>query len=135
MTEKLTIFIYRGLPGSGKTTEAKKTGLPVFEADEFFMVSGEYKFSPRNIGDAHDWCQAQVKRSLFQGQSCCVSNTSTRRWEVAQYQQIADMFGADLVVYVCTGEFENTHGVPEEGIERMKARWESWEGEDLIFPK
>jgi len=130
MSEKLQIHLYRGLPGSGKTTAAQKNHRYVFEADEFFMVGDEYKFNPRNIGDAHDWCQARVKRALFQGKTCAVSNTSTRRWEVAQYQQIADMFGAELVVHHCTGKFENVHGVPEDVIERMGDRWEAWDGEE-----
>ena len=42
------LILVRGLPGSGKSTEAKKiakTGYYHFEADQYFITpSGEYKF-------------------------------------------------------------------------------------------
>ena len=43
MKEK-TLFILRGLPGSGKTTLAKSIGAVHFEADMYFMEGNEYKF-------------------------------------------------------------------------------------------
>lgn len=53
--EKLLILL-RGLPGSGKSTKAKKlagsTGL-VYSTDDFFMVKGEYVYDPKLIGVNH----------------------------------------------------------------------------------
>ena len=42
----------RGLPGSGKSTKAKKIAGDVgviFSTDDFFMVDGQYKFDPKMI--------------------------------------------------------------------------------------
>ena len=38
------LFLLRGLPGSGKSTLAKSLDGIHVEADQFFMVGGEYKF-------------------------------------------------------------------------------------------
>ena len=43
----------RGLPGSGKSTKARKIAGQfgvVYSTDDFFMVNGEYKFDPKMIG-------------------------------------------------------------------------------------
>jgi len=126
------LVLYRGLPGSGKTTAAKLSGLPVVEADDFFTVHGVYLFDKRRISDAHEWCKATAKRHLFCGASIAVANTATRRWEVAEYQKIADQYGAEFRVVVCSGKWENCHGVPDEIVKRMKARWEKWGGEEML---
>jgi hypothetical protein len=39
---------------------------------------------------------------------------------------------SDIKVYKMTGNYGNVHGVPEEGIKRMKERWEDFDGEELI---
>ena len=47
----------RGLPGSGKSTKAKKIagkfGI-VYPTDDFFMVNGEYNFDSYMIGEYHE---------------------------------------------------------------------------------
>ena len=47
----------RGLPGSGKSTKAKKIaghfGI-VYSTDDFYMVNGEYKYDPKMIGEYHE---------------------------------------------------------------------------------
>jgi adenylate kinase family enzyme len=46
----------RGLPGSGKSTKAKKIagnfGV-IFSTDDFFMVNGKYTYNPQMIGEYH----------------------------------------------------------------------------------
>ena len=56
-----TLFLVRGLPGSGKTTFAKQLSDIVFEADMYFESNGEYKFDPSKIRDAHEWCKGHVR--------------------------------------------------------------------------
>jgi adenylate kinase family enzyme len=47
----------RGIPGSGKSTTAKKlageTG-KIHSTDNYFMVDGEYKFDPSKIREYHE---------------------------------------------------------------------------------
>jgi adenylate kinase family enzyme len=46
----------RGLPGSGKSTKAKKIAGEkgvIYSTDDYFMVNGEYKYNPKMILEYH----------------------------------------------------------------------------------
>ena len=55
------LIIIRGLPGAGKSTLAKSLGGINIEADQYFMVDGEYKFDSSKIKLAHNYCQSQTQ--------------------------------------------------------------------------
>ena len=47
----------RGLPGSGKSTKAKKIAGEIgviYSTDDLFMVDGQYKYDAKMIGEYHD---------------------------------------------------------------------------------
>lgn len=125
--DKLTLYIVRGAQGSGKSTLAEKLikegkAITHYEADMYFMKDGKYKWNPRLTGAAHQWCYLKVKESLESGKSCVVSNTFTKASEVRPYIELATDLGAEYVIYHCTGEYQNLHGVPiEKVIEKRKA--------------
>jgi adenylate kinase family enzyme len=61
------LYILRGLPGSGKSTLAKSLSNALtghIEADMFFVdkESGEYRFDPTKLGQAHSWCKETVEK-------------------------------------------------------------------------
>ena len=63
--------------------------------------------------------------------NCClfavcrvVANTFTRRWEMEPYLEAAKHRGVSVRIIEATGNWPNVHGVPEDAIERMRARWE-----------
>jgi len=125
MTE---IVLIRGLPGSGKSTMAKVLALVGYEhheADQFFMVGGEYKFDRQKLSQAHACCLEKTKNSLRNGRNCVVSNTFTRLWEMQPYIDFAKSVGADVRIIEATGAYENVHGVPADAIEAMRRRWEA----------
>jgi tRNA uridine 5-carbamoylmethylation protein Kti12 len=134
------LIIYRGLPGSGKSTFAKsnveqlrKLGLQVehLEADMYFEdAKGNYKYDPTKIKEAHRWCQEQTKKFLGNGVTVIVSNTFTTAWEMLPYFRMLPW--EDILVLVATGTYDNVHGVPPEVIEKMKKRWEAIPGEYTI---
>jgi len=127
---KMKVVIVRGLPGSGKSTLAKKLASEMkaahWEADMYFMDGGDYNFNPARLGDAHAWCKANALRCLMEGTSVVVSNTFTQKWEAQPYFDMAEEFGAEVVVVECTGNFGSIHDVPASSIEKMKARWEKF---------
>lgn len=121
----MELVLIRGIPGSGKSTIARSMhGYSHFEADQFFMRDGEYKFDPSKISQAHQQCISNSNAALMNGNDCVVSNTFTRHWEMKPYIEMAKKIGASVRIIVATGRYKNCHGVPEEAIQRMLDRWE-----------
>jgi len=132
------LYIVRGIPGSGKSTFAKKIvghDFLVCEADKYFVnkETGEYKFDFSKIKDAHKFCQDMVetymKDSLVNNQfyrEIAVSNTFTQEWEMDPYFKLAKEYGYTVFSIVVENRHggTNVHNVPEDKIEQMKNRFE-----------
>jgi predicted kinase len=132
------LYIVRGIPGSGKSTFAKKLvehDFLVCEADKYFVdkETGEYKFDFTKIKEAHKFCQDLVetymKDSLVNDQfyrEIAVSNTFTQEWEMEHYMELAKKYGYTVFTLVVENRHggKNIHNVPEEIIEKMKQRFE-----------
>tara|TARA_B100000131_G_scaffold202804_1_gene194763 strand:- start:926 stop:1339 length:414 start_codon:yes stop_codon:yes gene_type:complete len=121
-----TLYIVRGLPGSGKSSLAKKLTEVVYSADDFFTnKKGEYNFNAKLLGKAHEWCWGKVRDAMFIGvNAVAVANTFTQAWEAEKYYQIAEEYGYSVFVIECQNDFGNVHDVPQESIDAMKERWE-----------
>ena len=121
-----TLYIARGLPGSGKSSLVKKLTEAVYSADDFFTnKKGEYNFNAKLLGKAHEWCWGKVRDAMYLGvQAVAVANTFTQAWEAERYHQIAEEYGYSVFVIECQNDFGNVHDVPQESIDAMKERWE-----------
>jgi len=121
-----TLYIVRGLPGSGKSSLAKKVSESVYSADDFFTnKKGEYNFNAKLLGKAHEWCWGKVRDAMFIGANAvAVANTFTQAWEAEKYYQLAEEYGYSVFVIECQNDFGNVHDVPQESIDAMKQRWE-----------
>lgn len=126
------MFIIRGVPGSGKTTLAEEMArnFPDSEivcADDYFMVHGEYRFNPKELKQAHEFCRCEVEQFAKEGyENIFVHNTFTREWEMQPYFEIAEKYGYMVHSIIVENRHggKNQHGVPEESINRMKKRFE-----------
>lgn len=115
------IVLIRGIPGSGKSTMARAmTGYTHYEADMYMQVDGIYVYNAENVTKSHDWCLASAKSSLEEGHHVVVSNTFTKLWEMKRYIDL----GFPFRIIEATGKWPNIHGVPQDKIELMKARWD-----------
>jgi len=126
MTE---LVLIRGLPGSGKSTMARvlaKIGYEHHESDQFFGEDDNYQFDASRIKEAHEWCLLKTKQSMQRRMRIVVANTFTRHWEMMPYIDAAKLNCYKLKVIEADGEWKNVHGVPDEAIERMRARWEKF---------
>lgn len=128
---KKTLLALRGIPGSGKTTLAKtlslSNGAPIFSIDSFFEnESGEYSFDFKKNHLAYKECESNTKEALKEGTPfVIVDNTFTLDWELEPYERLAKEFG--YLFFVVTVENrhggKNIHQIPEEQIEKMKAKY------------
>lgn len=129
------MIIIRGLPGSGKSTFAKKNFGSYIrcEADDYFYdVDGSYNFNPKNISKAHESCYNRVKDALISGKSVVVSNTFTMLWEIAKYENLAKEIGCKLKVIRLNTMYGNIHDVTNDTILKMKNRFEDFDGEIVV---
>ena len=137
-----TLYIIRGLPGSGKSTLGEKLadsyvdyhptrGGPKchsYAADDWFTnKDGDYNFVPDELSDAHEDCRARVMGAMMSGtaESICVCNTFTQFWEAAPYVKLCKAYGYTPVVLECQSQFDNIHGCPPEKITEIADRWDS----------
>lgn len=121
------LYIIRGLPGSGKTSLAKRLARTIVEADQFMVDgNGQYSFDPSRLAAAHESCRQKVRAALMRGGSVAVSNTFSQSWEYAPYIEMAEELAIQYQVISLKGHptWSSVHGVPQRTIEAMAARWE-----------
>lgn len=124
-----TLTIIRGGPGSGKSTLADMmaitNGAFHVEADSYFIgTDGVYRFDPKKLGEAHESCRNAIL-NLMQNRTTHIvlSNTSTTRWEIAPYLDMAEDYGYDVQQILMFAEFANQHGCPPEKVGEMRERF------------
>lgn len=134
----MNCIIMRGVPGSGKTTMAKKLaaeipGCVIVSADDWFTgADGVYRFRPDQLKIAHETCRELFAKALLARASVIVDNTNTQRWEFKSYVDAALMAGYHVEFAVIEPKLSAetyaarcTHGVPVTQIQRMIDRWEA----------
>ena len=133
-----TLYLIRGLPGSGKTTFAN-TMLALLhgaaddaeaagrhEADDYMRDSeGNYSFDADKLYFCHEACFAAASKDLEEGRDTIVSNTSTTEKEIEKYQELAAYFGARFVSIIVENRHGNSsvHNVPELTMDKMRKRF------------
>jgi predicted kinase len=132
-----TLFLVRGIPGSGKSTFAKHiwNEYAICEADKFFhnKETGEYNFDASRLKEAHEWCRNEVETKMKDHQAnpqfypeIVVSNTFTQEWEMQTYIDLANKYGYQVTTLIIENRHgnSNVHNVPAETLDRMRQRFE-----------
>jgi Predicted kinase len=120
------LYLIRGLPGSGKSTFAKKIAEVICEADMFFEKDGAYAYDREKLPEAHAWCKEKVKEAMISGLNpIAVANTFVKRWEMDDYLNLANKNYYQVTEVTMSGPVrKNEHKVPDETIVRMRDNWE-----------
>lgn len=131
----MKLVILRGLPGSGKSTEARMA-FPepkvICSADDF--QPDLRNFDPSRLGECHSECRMMAMNAM--NRKCplvIIDNTNSRKWEYAEYDLMAAVFGYEVEIRTIGGRSEDdvaeyylrgTKNTPESYIRAMAKRWE-----------
>jgi len=134
-----TVYIMRGLPGSGKSTAAKEifksydnAGFycEICSADDYWINDhGEYAFDATKVPLNHHWCLRGFIQSITKGLDCViVDNTNLSVREFSHYIKLAQAYGYKVVIlnFICSVEDSikrNVHNVPKSTIGSMDKRF------------
>ncbi len=116
------LVLIRGLPGTGKSTRAMgyvNDGYRHFEADQFFVEDGKYRFDAAKLADAHEWCIRQTREALAAGEFVCVANVFATLEDIKPYTQLS----VDYQIIEADYPGKSVHRVPAEKLNAMKAAW------------
>lgn len=120
------IILFRGLPGSGKSSLADSLCKSVYSADMFFEQDGKYNFDPTKLPEAHNWCKRKIEDLMVaEIENIGVANTFTTDWEMEPYFELAEDYGYRISTIIVENRHgsTNVHGVPDEAMERMEKRF------------
>ncbi len=123
------VLIMRGLPGSGKSTDARRwadlvTGTLIFSMDDY-MYAGGRDFNPMLIERCHEQCRKDFELALqAKTPLVIVDNTNTKFSSIVPYVELIEKYHYSFTVMQFHVEPKvaaerNIHKVPLETLERM----------------
>ncbi|KAM4699130.1 NEDD4-binding protein 2-like 1 isoform 2-T2 [Discoglossus pictus] len=134
------LYLLRGLPGSGKSSLARKLkrdfpSALVFSTDNYFILEdGTYLYDHELLREAHKWNQKQARQAMNRGKTpIIIDNTNIQAWEMKPYVIMALENNYQVVFLEPDTRWKfnvpelarkNSHGVPRDKIQRMKEVYE-----------
>lgn len=129
-----TLYLVRGLPGTGKTTftnllSSKKR--PAIASDDYPGLYKDGIYQLDKAKEAHLWCQQKCEFAIEKGHQPIIHNTFTQDWEIHPYLAIASQYNYSVTFVHCQlvdlpdgHSTVSTHGVPLEIVEKMRSRFQ-----------
>lgn len=130
------LYVMQGPSGGGKSTVARQlqqsTNAEICSTDNFHMVDGKYVFQAIKLADFHKQNLEQAKKLMDEGKTVIVDNTNIRRYEPKGYVQHAVSLGIPVIFIRVDGNFQNTHGVPQDKVDLMRKNMETLTVESVL---
>ncbi len=116
-----TLTIIRGLPGSGKTTLARKWyHCPIIEADQFLYTERSYDFSPQKYAQIQPYFLSAINNVIACGCDGCVTGVFATQSCVRAIICRAITRGYRVVIHTMRRHHGDEHNVCSEDAARMK---------------
>lgn len=141
------LCVMRGVPGAGKSWKMEQCVSSIIERDKDKITHAikvcsadlfwgpDYKFDPKWLGHAHDWCFSSFVEGVFhKDEYIFLDNTNVVLDHFKKYIEFAVKNGYQFTMIEPDTEWkydaekcfqENSHNVPLKTIERMLKSFES----------
>jgi len=129
------LYLVRGLPGSGKSTISKTLNCFHLEADMVITKDDSYNWKPDMVKFSHSFIKELAEKIMKVGSDIVISNIFTTIKEMQPYIDMANENGYKIIVIRCINDYGNTHNVPQESLDKMKNRFQDYDGETLTKGK
>lgn len=120
------VQIIRGLPGSGKSTEAKKYDCLHLELDMYCVRGRKYVWNSKQDKVAHNLLNWAIRDAMREGIDIVVAGVMPKAsGTLANIVGWARDFGYE--VYICTfpKKYKDVHGCSKADLDRFEAMFES----------
>lgn len=132
LVNKKTLYIVRGIPGSGLQLVASQLSDTMFSPDDLFFTigDGEYEFDPSQVKEAHEQCLRNILNAMRRGiEKIAVYHTFTKRKDYYKYIKAAKAAG--YIPLVVTTESSGFPGTRNVSTEKRKLMWQRHERHEL----
>ena len=128
----LSLFLLRGLPGSGKSSLANELSedgkYPVFSVDDYFtdIITKNYHFEFDKNYLAYQQCVQNTKNSMHANcTKIFIHNTFTLEWELEPYFKLAAEFNYKVFVVTVENRHgnKNIHTIDDEQLQKMASKY------------
>lgn len=138
------VYIFRGLPGVGKTKLANdlarqlasEKGAVILSSDDFFLSNeGKFVFDKDKVQESHKWNFKNFRKAIEEGLSpIFIDNTNIKHFHYYHYIDYAQRHGYRVVVIIIPHndvsdkelEARTTHGANRDTIRKMRKNFD-WE--------